>query len=296
MEKYKCDVCDYVTNKQFCYKRHINTQKHKEKQIEISNNTKQEDSIILSELNKCMFCHKFCTTSSGLSKHQKKCLKHREMTLKIENLEKELLNRENIIKDKERTVCELIKTLEYERVKEKAHLSASNYLSVTYNSAPNLPILSDFSIFEEDNNELLDMLITAYQEDNLVEFIGNAIVSYYKTENPNNQSLWNSDTERLTYFIRKNFNWSIDKKGIKTGNLIVHPALSYFNEKLKEYVISDVSRNLSVDQVLADHKRRRICHKIMLDIEHGTLLTQILKFMAPRLFLDKKLKYIEPTS
>lgn len=356
-EKYICVTCDYFTNINFCYKRHMASQKHKNKQSEADRTKKDQikieklktiqieeekkDAQQFEETRICMYCKKICTSSSGLTKHLKVCSEKSNMQIKIINLEKELqtkietLEKEmqtkitslekdvnvcnNIIQmkdyllgekdksleDKERIVCELIKTLEYERIKEKSHLSASNYLSMTYNSAPNMKLLSDFAIFknrkrinssesmEGTDEDLLEIIINAYQNDHLVEFIGGALVSYYKTENPQDQCIWNSDTERLTYFIRRNFNWKIDKKGIKTETLIIAPALSHFYDILQKVVTSEIPRRQNVNIVLRDNEQRQVCYDIMLSIENGSLSGKILKFMAPYLFLDKKLKYIE---
>ena len=65
-------------------------------------------------------------------------------------------------------------------------------------------------------------------------------IKNYKKKNAKDQSLWNSDTTRLTYFVRdpdtKENVWKVDKKGIRTTELIITPFLEYIVEKLEIYI------------------------------------------------------------
>lgn len=298
-EKYHCDICNYSTDTLFCYKKHMITKKHSDKKIEADKQIPVNNVFV--SIHKCMHCQKICQSSSSLSKHQKTCSERNIMIAKIESLEKEIRYRDNMIHDrdkmideKERSLREALKTLEYERVKEKDHLSASSYLNSTYNTASNLDTLTDFSMFNDENNDPIDILISAQRNNNLDEYIGNALVSHYKTPNPRDQKLWNCDVQGLTYFIRKKLSWTIDKKGVKTGALIVAPILYHFNEILKEIVTMDVlPQKTSVNEILVDNERRKLCSQIMEDIETGTLLNKVLKYIAPYMYLDKQIKYIK---
>ena len=71
-------------------------------------------------------------------------------------------------------------------------------------------------------------------------YIGDIIIKNYKKVNSAKQSVWNSDTDRLTYVIRtllKNnkFQWQLDKKGIDTANHMINPILQYIKTKLEQF-------------------------------------------------------------
>lgn len=330
--KFECKACTYYTNNKFCYDKHVKSYKHSSKQAEYNRIKKEKEDREQREREEreerakkdiknvfmCIRCNSSFTTSQSLSRHSVTCAQRNSFVDKIQELENIIQTKDKHMQTMENTIKMLQETINYERTQEKSQMSASNYLSVTYHASPVLSQLRDMSIFlnnetdneidyasddesdnEEDNeirnkNLLLDNLISFHRENKLVNFIGKALVLQYKTNDPHDQSVWNSDTDRLTYFIKKKLKWSIDKKGIKTGNLIVEPGLKYFHEILQEFVTSNPSRKLSTRESIQDNERRQTCYKIMQDIEKGTLLNQVLKYIAPHLYLDKQLKHVPP--
>lgn len=297
---------------------------------------KQNNEIIIENIEAetryvCKFCGRVMVNNHNVNRHLSRCKtkkeqdkeKEIEQKIKIEmqhkmEIDKVVMQRDkiqmeyecykkitekekefyelNAERDKERN-AELRETIEYERVKEKSsNLSTSNYLMVNYNQAAPLLLLDNFSIFEEGDVELLELLLDAESNDEFYAFVGKALIKTYKTDDPKDQQLWNSDDDRLTYFIRRNFEWTIDKKGIKTGDLIVEPALKHFSNILKKFLNSDIPRgkHVSTDHVLADHKRRTLATKILIDVENGSIRHKVLKYIAPYLYLDKKIKCISP--
>lgn len=345
--RHSCLHCNYFTNSKFNFDKHVMTKKHndnlrkatREKLKPIINKPAQNSNPKL-QLNSsgkpmkiCRYCGSTYVNQSSLTRHTHHCAKKREMmnatTDEITKLKHE---NEKLLSDlhhKNDMVKTLQETLEYERIKEKSHMSASNYLSVTYNNVPPLEAFNDFSIFEpefvnrlgsnqeelkqiEDDDifaedvdpnsqiknefqtELLDMLLSAQKNKEFPEFIGRCLVSYYKKQNPSEQQIWNSDDERLTYFIRKNLRWAIDKRGVKTGTLIIEPVLDYLTNIIRKFVTSDPpsGRNVSCSTIIMDNKRRLHALEILQDVESGQTLQLILKYMAPHLYLDKALKHV----
>src|SRR5690606_18490816 len=73
------------------------------------------------------------------------------------------------------------------------------------------------------------------------------LVVEYKKENPNDQSIWNSDISRSAYIIRECINkeseWSTDKGGHKTSTYVIKPILDYLKTHIKEY-ITEVNKEL----------------------------------------------------
>lgn len=262
---------------------------------------------------KCSWCGRSFTNQTNLSRHKKTCSERDLLEAKFQNEKNVLQNETNKIINNLQNKLDKMKyemntmkltleheqhnsrtlkeTLEFERGYEKSHLSASNYLMVAYNNVPQLLRLSDFTIFEKEDMELIDLLLDAHREDRFVEFVGKALVEYYRTEDPRDQQLWNSDDVRLTYFIRKNLEWSIDKKGIKTCDLIIDPALNYFKKLLRAVLRAKIPQK-SVTITINDNKRREEALGLINNIENGTVQQKILKYMAPYMYLDKQIKHV----
>ena len=70
MFKYKCNICDYNTNRKSQYERHVNTSKH---QALVKNN-----HILVKDELKCSNCNKTYIDRSGLWKHNKNCKKSQQ--------------------------------------------------------------------------------------------------------------------------------------------------------------------------------------------------------------------------
>ena len=64
--KFYCKICDYSTSRNSQYSRHLTTQKHKRKQMEIETVKKVHNCISCK-------CGRLFQTNSGLWKHKKKC-------------------------------------------------------------------------------------------------------------------------------------------------------------------------------------------------------------------------------
>ena len=75
--KFNCDKCDYNRNKKTDYNRHILTDKHNRKHMEIMEIKKTKNEFI------CKQCSKLFNTNSGLWKHKKKCFSNKEVSNKI---------------------------------------------------------------------------------------------------------------------------------------------------------------------------------------------------------------------
>jgi len=74
--KFTCKKCDYNSNKKTDYNRHMITDKHNRKHMEILEIKKTKEEFI------CKQCAKIFNTNSGLWKHKKKCY-YQENTNKI---------------------------------------------------------------------------------------------------------------------------------------------------------------------------------------------------------------------
>src|SRR5207249_8087833 len=117
------------------------------------------------------------------------------------------------------------------------------YIATNYKTAPALQALDDYSQIQQKYNDskFIETLIYNFNHNKLDKYLGDMIIKFYKKEDPSQQSLWNSDTSRLTYIIKEllnnnNSDWLVDKKGIKTCNYIIDPLLQYIDVIIKKYL------------------------------------------------------------
>jgi hypothetical protein len=147
---------------------------------------------------------------------------------------------------------------------------------------------------EQDTVKFMKKVIYEYKHKHLAAYLGNHIVRTYKKENPEDQSIWNSDTNRLTYLIRdimKNnkIDWTVDKNGVKTNEYIITPIVNYVRERIKEYLptlkIDPYNYTVSQIETIMDHVNKSV--EIQKLIETEKLNGDILKYIAPHFFLTK---------
>lgn len=138
----------------------------------------------------------------------------------------------------------------------------------------------------------------------LAEYITNLIVEIYKKGNPEDQSVWNSDSARLNFIIReviKNTDktkWHIDKKGVKVTRIIIDPILKNFKGVLENELQQscDNMKKLKGFNMRMEGLRIERSSKIIKEIDDGELGKAILKKMAGHFYLNKDIlgKEIEP--
>lgn len=297
-----CKLCDYNTNEKFNFIRHLKSKRHVEKI------TKAE---LCNFQNKCIYCNNIYSNASNLSKHQKLC----DDKNLFELLNTKIISLENKINNKDGHKEELLElelqnktdhilslTSEINNLRSiinsnKTSLSAYNYINSNYINAPPLEAVTNVVAlhYEMSSNEFVEHIISLYKKNALVQFIGDFIVENYKKEDPNNQSLWNSDTSRLTYIIRtllKNQKclWMVDKKGIDTTNYLITPILKYIEEQLSKYISEcDVSnRQLSTTELLIINDKISTAYNLLQSINSTGTSESILRHIAPNLYLIKQ--------
>lgn len=178
---------------------------------------------------------------------------------------------------------------------------------------------------EEYEYKLIDEVFYAYNHNNIGKYIGDIIIALYKKDNPNEQSIWNTDTSRLTYLIKKinddddddddgdhnnndgdiaeigltkdkckSSKWIVDKKGVETIEYIIDPIVN----KIK--ILSKVFRddncpdpddpNYDYDEI--DHDRvmriNTIYVRLMTDIDDKKIHNQVLKYISSYFYHNKE--------
>lgn len=297
--KYICNICNYSSDKKSNYEHHLESQKHilligSSKIVpELSENNESKVKEDINNCLKCKYCDGLFKRQSNLSKHYNTCVVRKD-TVELEKI-------------KAQTSIEEIKFLKQTVVTAGSIMQTSsnslNFLIKNYNDAPVLKSLPDYSIMHqnEEMNQFIKDLLFYYRKKDLHRYLGDFVVKNYKKDDPNEQSIWNSDTSRLTYMVRdiikSKKNWFTDKKGIKTTSYIIDPMLQYIKETMNNF-IKEQSKlieedmpndyiNLCQDITLAGH--------LILDVDNKTLAIDITKYIAPHFYLNNKenIKLIE---
>ena len=123
----------------------------------------------------------------------------------------------------------------------------------------------------------------------LLEFI----VKSNKKDDPSQQSIWNSDTTRLTYAVKELMNekdnWCLDKKGIKTTKSVIEPLLDFLKLNIKVSVKTKSENFHKVDSgdLESNLKDMKILNDISSSIDDKSLANNIIKLMAAHFYLNK---------
>ena len=174
-------------------------------------------------------------------------------------------------------------------------MSVISYLTKNYNNAPPLVKFENCAkIKDKDNvNDYIENLCYYHKNDLLIQHISQCIIAEYKTKDPSKQSLWSSDTSRITYIIKELIkdntdNWLFDKKGIKVCNYIINPLLTYIREELSSYI-----RNIDINDRNVDLEKQTeilmIANAVIHSIDNNTLKHNILRVITPEFYCNKKL-------
>jgi hypothetical protein len=186
----------------------------------------------------------------------------------------------------------------------KTSCSALNFVIKHYSNAPHIQEFNDYQLLLEGNEEhsIAEVVLHKHQRKELVSFIGNVLIKKYKTDNPEDQTMWTSDTVRLAYMIHEltgdnELEWLTDKGGIKTANYTVKPILLHIKEDVTRLV--DENRqtllDLEYDELnspKADELRKNILagSDILQIIAKGELSKEVIKYISSHFSLDRKKK------
>ena len=334
--KYRCNVCEYETDCRVSWHKHKKTAKHHKNVNSKLICQKAEDSVSKKDHEIELLKQKLESIETDKKKLETQLKKtekllnqskkeydqskkefDKKLTTTVENYKNELV----LIEQKFQSTIEKcenhINTLQVENNYHKQLINSAggiikksmgtlSYLLVNYNSAPCLNSLSDYSIISKDVELLIKELIYHHNKNNLGKYLGDFLVKQYKKDNPELQALWNSDTERLNYFIRELHNmkhdnnqennnaeldiqWIIDRKGLKVTNRIINPLLDYISNLNKNYL---TKQNLDDERLSAQKleqlvKNMYTVKQINNDIHNNVLSQDINKYIAPHFYLNK---------
>jgi len=293
--KYECKCCQFKTDDKTVWFRHKKSKKHARNSIcpnvmkthiipKLISHVESDNINTMS----CNYCGKIYSTKFNLNKHLLTCKIKQNTDIKnqIEEkyIKKELENAKNIIISQHNDI-EYYKTLLTGAGKT---ISALAFCNVNYKDAPKLIQMGDNAPILNINDEnLVKSLVYHYDKKTLAQYIGNHIVIYYKKDNPEEQSVWSTDSVRLNYIIKQVSNWVVDKKGTQLCSSIINPLL----DKIRSVIVivgKNEKKNIT-DDFNVNHNIMLKLNKmdfILLSIDNGKLAQAINKYIAPRLHMD----------
>lgn len=172
------------------------------------------------------------------------------------------------------------------------------YLIKNHQQTPPLARITDQRIkqleYQNRPHDLTTIVMTHHHQKTLPEFLGDFILSIYKQDDVTQQSIWSTDTSRLTYvirdFINKKPKWAVDKKGVKTKSQIIDPLLEHIQSELMKRMDGI---NVHREQY-GSHEEYFKAVKYYGDtvitarqLTDGPVSNRILKYIAPKLTLDR---------
>lgn len=290
MSAYTCEICNYTTDKQHNYTRHINSSKHLEK-------------INATEKHICKYCKKtFGSRQSKWTHEKKSCIKRldpiqpnvQEVPLDgniVNSLLEQIKSKENMLMERDKRLENLLLEQSKERKEymdviknttktTRKSVSAMKYVVLNYGKAPPIEKLNDkkaIKLLEYDGPIKMsaeEMMIHKFRYDLLHEYLGMIIIDEYKnSENPEYQSLWSSDITRLSFVIvqkisKEKNEWISDKSGVKIMDLIITPLLSNAKKILNEYTKKCAEMNIKINKKL--NKGKQLKYKYMSNVSNAS--------------------------
>ena len=192
------------------------------------------------------------------------------------------------------------------------NVSVKTFVCNNYPDAPPLASSNDYSKlkFDKLNKELttsipedeleneaaISTIINRFKHKILHKYLGDFLINEYKKENPEDQSMWNSDASRLTYVIKllmddNSSAWKADPKAGTIKNNIIVPLLEYIKQFITTYTAHCV-RNLQKNPETFITLMENIKSAKLIDdnITNGNLASNILKYITPHFTTQKIIK------
>lgn len=140
-------------------------------------------------------------------------------------------------------------------------------------------------------------IIYFYKEKKLVTHIGDNLIKIYKKLNPQDQSMWNTDSARNSCVLREltdkeenKSQWITDKKGIRIIEQIIDPIINEIKVLMQNYLTEEplyIKKYFTHSR--SDENLRYFIHAndIITIVDNKTLSNDILRYITPHFYLTK---------
>ena len=230
--KFYCNICEYRTTNKYDWNKHLNTNKHiqKEKKNKMNKNLSsfnfdKNEVINNKESNMyiCPNCNKKYKFSSGLSRHKKKCNNGTEEYEYVNNnvqLERQNAQINNLHKILEKTIQSQNETLN--KLALKVGNTTNNIQNkMTINLFLNEECKNAMNFSDFLNSLQLSLEDLEYTKDNgYIKGITNIFVKNLKGINPLERPIHCSDQKKLQFYVKDENEWNEDEKNKKIDQSI----------------------------------------------------------------------------
>jgi len=296
---YECKLCNYSTPNKYNFNIHIQTNKHKGNE---------------KEKFKCYYCEYKFSSKQHLYRHLKSSnhwthiidLKdssglvndYSKLESEFKLIKERLRHKDELLSEKDKRLNEKERVIDiYKHQVESTELiggssvRAFNKISKRFPNAPPFKAITDYKRIQDgkSNKEFAAILLNHHKKKQLHVFIGTFILSVYKNENPELQSLWNIDSSRYSYIIKEIINlsgnrgttsiWRADKGGSYLMDKVIVPLLKYLTEPAGLGMLELLNTKTS----MREFNRRQQLNE---ELDAHPLAKQVLKYVSPRLHVD----------
>jgi hypothetical protein len=335
---YKCDLCNYLTDRSNDLLRHKQTKKHirkiqendkitmndyKNNPSNHDRNDYQGDNKKSRKKNIKVIIESDSDTEAEVAKKSYKCDKcgrdfnhnqnlwrHKKYSCNgpvAENNTYVSKEEFNELKEQYKVLLEATKnnsqanvinadTMNVATKSAKKSMNMMSHAMKHFANAPPMKLLESkqaLKLLTYDNkskHSIEERMILHYDGNTLDSFLGDALIREYKMKNPENQSVWTTDTSRLCFIVKQliagdDDRWISDKSGIAITRLIISPLLKQVMEMLREH-INRYSKEATADDF--DMSRDKEVSSILLSSNEiiGIILKKelhkaVLKYIAP---------------
>ena len=194
------------------------------------------------------------------------------------------------LKQIERSEAEKLFALEFDKVQKVKEFNDNKTKSKKKKCSEKEEMSS-----EKKEELFVEKILYLYKQKQFVKYVKDIIVPIYKTKDPSEQALWNTDTARLNYLIRdivgKHPEWISDKKGIKLIEYVIQPITNLLKEMVEKYQKQQFNITQDFIQSIPTIERASKAHKLatsLIDLlKSGDADIDICEELCPEFHLDK---------
>lgn len=318
MPAYKCNICAYSTSERFNFARHLSTKKHAEKEMSYNKNQNPSFSVSHKFANSlppldvkkyvCLYCGFETVHGSSFSKHERRCINKQKHDNELLSRLKTAENQAQMFKEKSENLERFYKD-QIESFKEivlEAKNSKSSVPALLYEHCEDNPHITRIEIAEFDNLikpkiKLIKEIVSRFRHKTLHKFLGDFIVSVYKKDDIQSQSVFSTDSARMNYMIKellfdKTSNWILDKRGVKTSEYLISPVIEHTKKLIEEYSdsLTNNTNNLTSRELEHIIYAKRELIDLINDIDDGRLADRVNRYISPLLKMERiKMKKLE---